>query len=187
MLSYNELKPKTYIVFNGDPWEVVSVHVFRKQQRKPVNQTKIRNLKTGKVIDQTFHQSEKVEPADIETRTLTYIYNNRGEWWFHEAENPSARMSIPEDTLGENRKFLKEQTDVDVLFFESEPIGIHVPIKMQLKVTEAPPNVKGNTATGGTKPVTLETGAVVNAPLFIEAGDTIEVNTETGEYTNRVQ
>ena len=192
MLSYNELKPKTFIVLNGAPYEVLSVHVFRKQQRKPVNQTKLRNLKTGKVTEQTFHQSETVEEADIDTKTLVYIYNapardgQTGLWWFHEVGDPGKRMSITEDIVGPQGKFLKEKTEVDGLLFNDEIIGIRIPIKAQLKVVEAPPNIKGNTAQGGTKPVTLETGAIVNAPLFVKTEDTIEVNTETGEYTQRV-
>lgn len=186
MLSYNEVKPKTFIVWNGEPYEVLAAHVFRKQQRKPVNQTKLRNLKTGKVVEQTFHQSETIEEADVDTKTLIYIYNNKGEWWFHEENNPGKRMGISESIVGAQGKFLKEKTTVDGLFFNDEVIGIRIPIKIQLTVAEAPPNVRGNTAQGGTKPATLETGAVVSVPMFVKEGDVVEVNTETGTYTNRV-
>ncbi|MCI0619529.1 elongation factor P [Candidatus Wolfebacteria bacterium] len=192
MLSYNEIKPKTFIVLNGEPYEVLSAHVFGKQQRRPVNQTKLRNLKTGKVVEQTFRQSETAEEADIDTTTLVYIYNTptrggqEGEWWFHESGDPGKRIGISENIVGTQGKFLKEKTEVDGLLFNSEIIGIRIPIKMQLAVTEAPPNVRGNTAQGGTKPVTLETGAVVNVPMFVKEGDVVEVNTETGTYTQRM-
>jgi len=187
MLEYNEIKPKTFIVLDGEPYEVIDSHVFRKQQRKPVNQTKLKNLITGKVAERSFHQSEKADEADLQKRQLVFIYQNRGEWWFHEVGNPGARFSIPEATIGDERKFLKENTEVEGLFFNDVIIGVRLPIKMTLKVVEAPPNVKGNTAQGGNKPVTLETGAIVTTPMFVEVGDMIEVNTQTGEYTGRTQ
>lgn len=170
---------------DGQPFEVVSSHVFRKQQRKPVNQTKLKNLITGKVIEYSFHQSEKVEAADIGYKDLTYLYNNRGEWWFCEGNDKSKRMSFTEEVVGSQGQFLKENSSVQALTFNDTVIGLKLPIKVELKVTEAPPNVKGNTATGGTKTVTLETGAQVNTPLFINEGDILRINTETGEYVER--
>ena len=186
MLSYNEIKPRRYIIFNNEPYEVLDAQVSRKQQRKPVNQAKIRNLITGKVTEQAFHQSEKVEEADIEKRSLVYIYNNKGEWWFHPAGVPKERFTIPEETIGEQKQFLKENMEVDGLVFDNDVIGITLPIKLELEVTEAPPNIKGNTASGGDKVVTLETGATITTPMFIETGDIIEINTETGTYVRRV-
>lgn len=185
MLEYNEVKGGKFIVYDGTPYEVLSSHVFRKQQRKPVNDTKLRNLITGKVAEISFHQSEKVEEAEIDTRPAKFIYQNKGEYWFTEPNDPSKRFQLPMDKIGDSGKFLKANTLVDVIEFQERLLGVRLPIKVELKVTEAPPSIKGNTAQGGTKVVVLETGATINAPLFINEGDTIRVNTSTGEYVER--
>ena len=186
ILAYNEITPKKIVAYNDEPYEVLFSHVFRKQQRKPVNQVKMRSLKTGSMAETTFHQNEKVEEADVETREMKFIYANRGEWVFCEPNKPSERMTLAEDAVGETGRFLKADTIVEMRFFDEKPIQVRVPIKMELEVTDAPPNVKGNTAQGGNKVVTLETGATVTTPMFIETGDVIRVNTETGEYAERV-
>ena len=186
MLSYNEVLPKRIIILDGEPYEVLSAWVFRKQQRKPVNQTKLRNLKTGSMAEHTFHVSDKAEEAEVETRTAKFIYSRNGEWFFHEENNPSKRFSLPDATVGDAGKFLTPNTEVDMLWFDDEPIQVHVPVKMDLKVTDAPPNTRGNTAQGGDKVVTLETGATLTVPMFIKTGDVVRINTETGEYVERV-
>ncbi len=186
MLTYNEIKPKKVILLNDEPYEVLDSHVFRKQQRKPVNATKLRNLITGKVTEYSFHVSEKAEEAEIESRPLVYIYQNRGEWWFHVVGNPSERITLAEDILGDQKKFLKEKMEIVGLFFNDKAIGVRLPIKVSYKVVEAPPTIRGNTSQGGNKLVKLETGAMINVPLFVEMGDTIEINTETGDYVSRV-
>ncbi|MCL5782281.1 MAG: elongation factor P [Patescibacteria group bacterium] len=186
ILEYNEITEKRYIVFNSEPYEVISSHVFRKQQRKPVNATKLKNLITGKVTEYSFHQSEKVEEAEIESKEVKYLYNNRGEWWFSDASDPSKRFSVKEESVGSQGKFLKPNTVVKQLIFDERPIGFQLPITVDLKVTEAPPSIKGDTATGGQKVVTLETGATINAPLFVNEGDIIRINTQTAEYRERV-
>ncbi|MDP2648780.1 MAG: elongation factor P [Patescibacteria group bacterium] len=185
MLSYNEVLPKKLIIHDGEPYEVLSAWVFRKQQRKPVNQTKLRNLKTGSAAEVTFHQSDKIEEADTELKPAIFIYERGGEWWFHEIGDKSKRFSLDDGHMGESGRFLSGGTEVSMLWFEGNPIQVRLPIKMELKVKEAPPDVRGNTAQGGNKVVTLETGATVNAPMFIKAGDIVRVNTETGEYVER--
>ena len=186
MLEYSEIVERKFIILDGVPYEVVSSHVFRKQQRKPVNATKLRNLLTGKITERSFHQSEKVEEAEIISREIKYIYVNKGEYWFSEINDPSKRFKLEAEMVGAQGKFLKQNSVVKVLVFNEEIIGLKLPIKVELKVTEAPPAVKGDTVTGGTKQVTLETGAVINAPLFVNEGDVIRVNTETEEYAERV-
>ncbi len=186
MLAYNEVLPKKLIIVEGEPYEVLSAWIFRKQQRKPVNQTKLRNLKTGSQTEVTFHQPDKIEEAEVETKPAKFIYARNGEWFFHEIDNPSNRFTIPEEMVGDAGKYLTSNTDVDVRWFEGDPIQVKIPIKMDLKVKEAPPNTRGNTAQGGNKVVTLETGASLNVPMFIEAGDVVRINTETGEYTERL-
>lgn len=185
ILEYNEITAKKYIVFEGDPYEVLSSHVFRKQMRKPVNQTKLRHLITGRIVEHSFHQSEKSEEAEINSRPVKYLYSNRGEFWFCEEKDPSKRFSLKVEVVGAQGNFMKPNMIVEILSFEDQLVGIKMPVKIELKVTEAPPAVRGNTVQGGTKQITLETGVVISAPLFINEGDIIRVNSETGEYVDR--
>ncbi len=193
MLEYNEITERKYIILDGEPWEVLTSHVFRKQQRKPVNATKLRNMLSGRVTERSFHQSEKVEEADISTRKIKFLFQNKGEYWFCEEKDPSKRFKLEEAILGAGVRFLKNNTLADALVFNDPDvdgdgiiIGVKTPITVELKVTEAFDAVKGDTATGGSKTVTLETGAVINVPLFVKQGDTIRINTETGDYRERV-
>ncbi len=186
MLEYNEITLRKIIIYEGQPYEVLDSHVFRKQQRKPVNATKLKNLISGNIKEISFHVSEKVEEAEITTRKVKFLYANRGEFWFSEENDPSKRFKIEEAILGNAAKFMKGNSLIDVMTFEDKMIGIKLPIKVDLKVTDAPPAVKGNTVSGGSKQITLETGAVINGPLFIDEGEIIRINTETGEYVERV-
>jgi elongation factor P len=186
MLSYTDLTKGVLFIFEGAPYEVLETHFLRMQQRKAVVQTKIRNLITGKILDRNYQASDTFEEAEIERKQALFIYESRGEYWFHEEGNPKARFSLSADLLGDRGKFLKPNTKVTATIFDEKVIKVEIPIKMEFKVVEAPPAIRGNTAQGGTKTVTLEGGAKVNAPLFINEGDTIRVNTETGEYTERV-
>lgn len=186
MLEYNEITERKYIVFEGEPYEVIDSHVFRKQQRKPVNATKLRNLLSGRIVEHSFHVSDKVEEADIDKKPVKYLYTNKGEFWFCEASDPSKRFQITEEMIGNAAKFIKPNMEMDAMMFDDKVIGLKLPIKMDLKVVEAHPAVKGNTAQGGTKSVTLETGVEIQVPMFIKEGDTVRVNTETGLYTDRV-
>lgn len=186
MLEYNEITIGKVIIYDNEPWEVVASHVFRKQQRKPVNATKLRNLISGRITENSFHVSEKVEEANIEYKDIKFIYMQKGEYWFHEDGNPSKRFTMKEEQIGQGFKFLKKDAIAKAMVFNEKIIGMKLPIKVELKVTEAPPNMKGNTAQGGNKVVKVETGASVNAPLFINEGDTIVVNTENGDYVSRV-
>lgn len=186
MLEYNEVVERKYIVLDGQPYEVVSSHVFRKQQRKPVNATKLKNLITGKVTEYSFHVSEKVEEAEIESREIKYLYKNKGEYWFCLPTDPSNRFSFGTEKIGSAIVFLKPNTIISQLMFGDKTTGFKFPPMVELKVTEAPPNIKGDSATGGNKVITLETGATINAPLFVNVGDIIKINTETGEYRERV-
>ena len=186
MLTYSEVTEHKFIVMDGEPYEVLSSHVFRMQQRKPVNATKLKNLITGKVKEYSFHQSEKVEEAEIDEREVKYLYQNRGEWWFCEAGDPSKRFSVSNEIAGPQAKFLKPNTVITQLLFKDQPMGFKMPITVELKVTEAPPNIKGDTSSGGVKTVTLETGTSINVPLFVNVGDIIKINTETAEYRERV-
>ncbi len=186
ILAYNEILSKTIIIYNGEPYEVLSAHIFRMQQRKPVNQTKLRHLVTGKVTEISFHQNESVPEAEVGRMQAKYLYTSRGESWFAEEGNPKNRFKFAEEAVQDQVKWLAPNTLVEVVTIEDKPMTIKIPVKVDLEVTEAPPTIKGNTATGGNKLVTLSTGASVNAPLFINAGDILRINTDTGEYVERV-
>jgi elongation factor P len=186
ILSYNEILSKTIIMYNGEPYEVLSAHIFRMQQRKPVNQTKLRHLVTGKVTEISFHQNESVAEAEVGRMQAKYLYTNKGESWFAEEGNPKNRFNFAEAAVHDQVQWLAPNTTVEIVTIEDKPMTIKIPVKVDLEVTDAPPTVKGNTATGGNKIVTLSTGATVNAPLFINAGDVVRVNTDTGEYVERV-
>jgi elongation factor P len=185
MLEYNEVRERKYIILDGEPYEVLTSHVFRMQQRKPQNATKLKNLITGKVREHTYHVSDKVEEADLTTKEIKFLYTNRGEFWFCDVTDPSKRFKLTEDMLGSQVKFLKANSTVDALVFEENIIGVKLPVKVELKITEAMDAVKGNTVQGGSKTVKLETGAEIQVPMFINQGEIIRINTETGEYVER--
>ncbi len=186
ILSYSEITQKKIIDFNNEPYEVLSSRVFRMQMRKPVNQTKLRHLVSGKVIENSFHQNETAKEAEIENMEAAFLYTNRGESWFCEQGNPKNRFSFPENEVYEKVKWLVQNAHVTVLLYNERPVTISIPIKVELTVTKAPPTIKGDTASGGTKQVTLASGAVVSTPLFINEGDVLRINTDTGEYVERV-
>ena len=185
-LSYSEILPKKIIEFNNEPCLVLSAHVFRKQQRKPVNNTKLKGLKSGRVIEQTFHQNETADEADLETTSITFIFQKPDEYWFHTTGTPSDRFALSVGVIGEQARFLLAKSEYDALLYQDEIIAIKFPIKIDVKVTEAMPAVKGNTSSGAQKEVTIETGAQVMVPMFINEGDTIRINTESGDYSERV-
>jgi elongation factor P len=188
-LDYDEIKPRKHILVDGVPYEILESHVARTQKRKPQNQVRMRNMLNGKVVPGTFHASDTAEEAEISRREALYLYSNKGEFWFCDPKDRAKRFQIDAEIIGDQSRFLKENTLVDIKVFEYDDeekiIGITLPIKMTFLVKDAPPAIKGNTASGGDKLVTLETGASVTTPLFIEAGELIVVNTDTGEYVER--
>ncbi len=187
-LSYNELKIGTIFTKNDDPdpYEVKEYAFIRMQQRKPVAQLKIKNLLTGKLLEYAAHQNEDFREAEIDMLPVMFIFEAKGQYWFNEVGNPKNRFSLTTELLGNAAKFLKPNTEVKSYKYGEKFVNIELPVKMDLKVVEAPPAIKGNTAQGGTKSVLLESGASVNVPLFINEGDVIKVNTTTGEYFERV-
>lgn len=186
MLSYNELRPGHFIVYENSVCEVLDAQFLRMQQRKPVMKVKLRDLVSGKVKETSFQQSDELEEAEIERMKARYLYENKGEYWFDEAGNPKNRFKFTPDQLGSKAQFLKPQTEIVALTFREKFIGVQLPVKMEFKVTMAPPVIRGNTSSGGNKQVEIETGAKITTPLFVEEGDIIRVNTETGEYAERV-
>ncbi|MEK7209282.1 MAG: hypothetical protein AAB677_03410 [Patescibacteria group bacterium] len=187
MLDYNDIKPKKFIILDEAPYEVLTAHVFRKQQRKPVNATKLKNLITGAVREHSFAVSDKVDEAEMEEREITYLYYNKNEYWFCEVNDKAKRFKLAPEKVQDKIVYVKPNSNVRLLTFRGRMLGLKIPIKIDLRVKEAAPAVKGNTVQGGTKLVVLETGLTLNVPMFVNEGDIIRINTETGEYAERIQ
>lgn len=189
MLSYNELKIGTIFKKENDPnpYQVMEYAFIRMQQRKPVAQLKIKNLLSSKVQDYAAHPNENFEEVEIERIPILFIYHNKEGYWFHEAKNKGNRFVLTDEAVGNAGHFLKQGMEVASYRFEEKIINIELPVKVDLKVTEAPPAVRGNTTQGGTKNVTVETGARVDVPLFINEGDIVRINTQTGDYVERAE
>ncbi len=197
-LPYNEIREKKIIIYDDEPCEVIDSHVARTQQRKPQNQVKLRSLISGKTISATFHVSDTADEADIEKKEVKFLYHNKGEYWFCEPNNPRNRFKLDASLIGDTGKFFKENSNVIALVWDNgedeeentvgmgKVIKITLPIKMEFRVKEAPPAVRGDTSKSGNKTIILENGATLTTPMFIEEGDIIRVNTETGEYVERV-
>lgn len=188
-ISYIDLKEGTIFTKNDDPdpYEVLEYAFIRMQQRKPVVQLKIKNLISGKVQSYTAHQNESFYEAEIESSPVKFIYSHREEFWFTDPKDPKNRFALKEDVLGDAAHFLKPNTEIKAFKFNEKIINVEMPAKVDLKVTEAPPAIRGDTAQGGTKSVTLETGAKANVPLFINEGDIVRINTSSGLYVERVE
>lgn len=184
MYSIKQLKPGTAILLNGEPY-VVTKSVFGKQARQTGNlKATLKNLKTGANIQHTFSGNEKVEAPDLSRARCQYLYFDGNKYVFMHNETYE-QYEIDEELVEEDKYYLLEGSPVDVIFFEGNPIGIEVQPKVVLKVIDTPPGVRGDTAQGGTKPATLETGLTVQVPLFIETGESIRINTEEGTYVER--
>jgi len=186
-LDYNDLRIGTAFIFEGQPWEILEFAFVRMQQRKAVAQVKMKNLISGKVVSRSFHQNETFDEADISRESVKFLYHHKGQYWFSQPNNPKGRFFLTDDVVGSAGEFLKPDTEVTAIKFQDKTINIKPPIKVDLIVKEAPPAFRGDTAQGGSKPVVLETGAKINTPMFIEEGDVVRVNTETGQYVERVK
>ena len=187
MLSHTELRKGIQIVLEGSPYEVFESSSMFKGRGSSVTQTRMRNLQNGNILQKTFHAGEEVEEAEISRFQAKWIDKTTGKFTFSYVDDDSKRFELGEEQIGDVHRFLKENEVVEGLIFKDKIINVSLPIKIQLKVTEAPPGVRGDRAQGGTKTVTLETGTTINVPLFVETDDVIEVNTEIGEYVRRIQ
>jgi elongation factor P len=185
MLNFNEIKTGKIILLNEEPYVIVKSDHHQMGRGGAVLKVKCRNLITGNVLEKTFQGAEKADEAETERKKANFMYKDKDEAYFMDNESYE-QFNLPLEELGEKAQFLKEGTDVNVFYFNSRPITIDLPIKMEFKVTSAPPGIKGNSAGNVNKQIEIETGAVITAPMFIEEGDMIRINTETGEYVERV-
>ncbi len=173
------------IILDGEPFTIVYFQHVKPGKGGAFVRTKVKNLRTGRTLDRRFRSGEKVEEADIEDRKMQYLYQDGEQLVFMDMETYE-QTPFSADQVGEGVKFLKENLDVDVLFWNGKPINVELPNFIQAVITECEPGEKGDTASNVTKPATLETGAVVQVPLFIKQGETIRVDTRSGEYVERV-
>lgn len=187
MLSINDLKTGTLFILDGDPYEALEVKRLHMGRGSSSIQTRIKNLRTGQVYSRNFKPADIFNEADIEKKLVVYLYHHRGEFVFHEKSKPQNRFPLPESITAEIQNWLKPNVELEGLFFDGNIITVKPPIKLDLKVVEAPPAIKGDTAQGGTKTVKLETGAEIQVPLFINEGDIVRVNTQLGTYAERVE
>jgi len=186
-LGVNELKPKMFLIYEGQPYAVLETHHLKMQQRRPTVQVKMRNVINGKILERNFAQSDVFEEADIARAKVKFLYNHKDQYWFSYEDEPSKRFLLTEELIGEATKFLKASTVLDAIEYNGVITNIELPVKMEFRVLEAPPAIRGDTAQGGVKQVKIETGASLNVPLFINQDDIIRINTETGEYVERVE
>lgn len=183
-MDISDIKLGAIILYNGDPCQIIWSNRMRTAQRKPVMQTKLKNIITGKVMEYSFKFGEKIEEADVTREKASFLYADAEATHYMNKESFET-IDMPVEVTGEQVKFLKEGYEVSIVRFNGSPVSVELPIKVELTVTEAPPSVTGNSGGNVTKPVTTETGLVVNAPMFIKEGDVIRVDTRDGEYVER--
>lgn len=184
MLSIKDIKSGKKIIIEGQPFSVLTVQHSKMGRMGAVLRTKLKNLETGALVTKTFQGSDKVEEAEVDTKKAQYLYQDGDTFYFMDNESYE-QFELNKKIIGDDAKYLKEGVEVSLLYFDERIINIELPIKMSFEVVEAPPAVKGNTADGGSKQVTIETGAQITTPLFIKQGDKIKVNTTTGEYAEK--
>lgn len=186
MISTNEFRKGSKIEFKGDPYEVIDFQHIKMGRGGAILRTKMRNLRTGSIIEGTFKGGEKLNTPNLEERSMQYLYNQDDMYFFMDMENYE-QSPLSQGQLGESKKFLKENMVVKVLYYSGSPITVELPIFVELEIVETAPGIKGDTASGGSKPAVLETGVTVKVPFHLNKGDIIKVDTRTSEYVERVK
>ena len=184
-ISTADFRTGLTIETDGDIFQIIEFQHVKPGKGGAFVRTKLRNLRTGSVTDKTFRAGERMEQAMIERRTLQFLYRGGDEYTFMDMETFD-QTSLPQENIGDGAAYLKPDMEVSVVRYEDELLGVEIPNTVDLAVSETDPGLRGDTATGGTKPATLESGALVNVPLFINEGDVIRVDTRTGQYVQRV-
>ena len=184
--STNEFKNGLKIIIDGDPCSIIENEIVKPGKGQAFNRVKIRNLKTGRVVDRTYKSGESVEAADVMETNMEYLYSD-GEMWHFMEPSSYEQYAASEAAIGSAKQWLKEQDVCVVTLWNDNPLLIEPPKFVELIITQSDPGLKGDTASGGVKPATLETGAVVRVPLFVEEGELIKVDTRSGEYVSRIK
>lgn len=184
--STNEFRAGLKIILDGDPYAIVENEFVKPGKGQAFNRVRIRNLKSGRVLERTFKSGDSVEAADVVDVELQYLYSD-GEFWHFMDPSSFEQISADKTAVADNDVWLKEQDSCTLTLWNGVPLVVSPPNFVELKIIETDPGLRGDTATGGTKPAKLETGAVVRVPLFIEEGEVIKVDTRSGEYLSRVK
>ncbi len=185
MISTNDFHTGATIEIDGEPWVVVEFQHVKPGKGSAFVRAKIKNVITGAVLERTFNAGEKLPRARIERREAQFLYSMDRDYTFMDTETYE-QVTLGEDAVGPGVKYLKENMTVYILLYDGRIIGVEVPNFVELKVVETDPGIRGDTATGGSKPAKLETGAVIKVPLFVNVGDVVKVDTRTGQYIERV-
>ena len=184
-ISFGDLKKGMAIELEGTPYLVVEYDRIKMQQRAPVMRLKLKDLRTGKVLEKSFQGYDvSLTQAPVQTRRCQHLYDDGDHHYFMDTEN-FEQIPLSQEVLGDALKYLKEEMVVDILLYNGQPLNLELPNSVDLAITDTPPGVKGDTAQGGTKPATLETGLVVQVPLFVNNGEKVKVDTRTGQYLSR--
>lgn len=183
-ISTSDFKNGLTIEFDDNIWRIVEFQHVKPGKGSAFVRTKLKNLRNGAVQEKTFRAGEKMEQANIETKKMQYLYNDGSSYIFMD-NNTYEQVEIPSERLETEKNYLIENMEVSISFYGSESLGVELPNTIDLKVTETEPTIKGNTASGGSKPATLETGLVVQVPFFVNEGDVLTINTSDGSYISR--
>lgn len=187
MIATSDFKKGLKVEFKGEPCEIMDFQHVKMGRGGAIVRTKLRNIKTGAVLEETFRSGEKLEKPELEEKNMQYLYPQSGHYYFMDLEN-FEQIPLTDAQLGDAKNFLKENMTVKILYHRDMPISVEIPTFVELVVTKtAPAGFKGDTASGGGKPATLETGAVIRVPFHINEGDTIKVDTRTSAYIERVK
>lgn len=186
MISSNNFRPGVVIQLDGDLYAVVDTHHHKRAQRQAFVRARLRNLKTGAVLERNFASDDRVAQVSLDRKPMQYLYRHGNEYVLMDHET-FEQLSLPAELLGDSAGYLKENTDVIVVFYEARPIAVELPNAVELEVVETAPGVRGDTVSGGSKPARLQTGVIVQVPLFVSPGDRIRVDTRTGAYLERVK
>lgn len=184
MISTDKFEKGIILNIESQPWMIIGYQFFSPGKGSAFVRVKLKNIKTEKFVERTFKSGEEFEEVEVERKKAVYLYNDRKNSAFL-LKDADQRILLPLEPNQEKVKYLKQNSEVDLIYIDGEIISINIPIKVELKVIEAPPGFKGNTVTGGLKKVKLETGLEINVPIFIKEGDIIRINTETSEYVER--
>jgi elongation factor P len=184
--STNEFRGGLKVMIDGDPCSIIENEFVKPGKGQAFNRVKIRNLKSGRVLDKTFKSGESLEAADVIDIDMQFLYSD-GEFWHFMVQENFEQHAADANAVGDAHLWLKAQDSCEVTLYNGSPIGVTPPNFVELDITDTDPGLKGDTAQGGTKPATLETGAIVKVPLFLEIGEAVRVDTRTGEYMSRVK
>jgi elongation factor P len=186
MYDTSDIRKGLKILIDGDPYVVVDFQFVKPGKGTAFTKTRVKNLITGSVLDRTYRSGEKLEPANVEEREMQFLYHEGENYCFMD-NTTYEQVFVSADILGDDAQWMPDNTNANVVFFDERPVGVSLPNFVELEVTQTDPGVRGDTATGATKPATLSTGAVINVPLFVEEGEWLKIDTRSGQYVERVK